>query len=472
MADPDSNTNGLPDWWEIVYFGGLTNNADPDGDEYTNLEEYEADTVPTNSLSHPCNLDGAITYTGPQTGTIHIVACTNGTDWAWVHADTLTNMGAFTITHLPPNVSYWVRAWRDSSGDGLPASWEAVGSHNSNPVFLDANLTGQDITLADPDDDGDGIADWWEVKYGLDPLHGGEDNAAAWWKPDEGNGTNVFDTTANTNHGVLINGSNAWVTWIISNGLQLSGTACVEVPDSASLKPDAISVGMWITPSMLYTNGTAMFLSKRVPGGSAGYSIGYENGKVVFTFCSSGAKSLGFPCALTSGIPVHVAGSFAGTLQALFVNGVPVASTNYDWGSGFGKVDQDTSVLRIGASSGATPTNFFAGVLDDMRVCDRDLSSNEVHAVYELGTDPDGDGLSNFDEYHYGACPTNSDTDADGLLDGWERDHGLDPSVDESRSTIQRLNYQYDGSGWLRVLSGARSENVTLDNEGNVQQLP
>ncbi len=421
LADPDSNTKNIPDWREIAWFGGTTNLIDPDGDEYTNQEEYDANTNPTNSLSHPWNLSGTITYTGPQTGTIHVVACTNGTDWSWFHSDTITNLGAFTITHLPPNTNYWIRAWRDSNGDGQLTSWEAWGSHNSNPVFLDANLTGQDITLADPDADGDGIPDWWEVRYGLDPLHGGEDGAVAWWKLDEGGGINVLDTTANANYGVLMNGSNAWVTGIISNGLQLNGTnAYVEVPDSTVLKPNNVSVGLWIKPNQLYTNGAAMFLSKRVPGGSAGYSLGYETGAVTFTVGASGIKSLRYACALTSDVPIHVAGTFGGSAQSLYVNGIRVATTNYDWGQGFGTLSHDPNVLRLGSASGATPSNFFAGLMDDVRVYPGEWSSNEVHAIYELGADLDNDGLSNFDEYHAGTCPTNSDTDGDGILDGAE----------------------------------------------------
>ena len=423
LTDPDSDSDSLPDWWEIRWFGSTTNTtggADYDGDLYTNLEEYEAGTDPTNILSHPWNLSGAITYSGPQTGTIYVVACTNGTDWGWVHSVSISDLGAFTITHLPPNTNYWVRAWLDSNGDALPTSWEAWGSHNSNPVFLDANLTGQDITLADHDSDGDGLADWWEVLYGLDSTRGGEDGAVAWWKLDEGAGTNVLDTTAHTNNGALVNGSSSWVSGNISNALSLNGTnVYVQIPDSVSLKPDNVSVGMWIIPSRLYTNGTAtsMLLSKRLPNGSAGYSLGYENGKVVFTICSSGAKSLGYSCVLTSGVPVHVAGSYGGTLQSLYVNGALVASTNYDWGMGMGAMSQDTNVLRLGAASGATPTNFFAGILDDVRVFPNGWSTNEVKAIWELGADPDHDGLSNWREFQARTNPNNSDTDGDGLTD-------------------------------------------------------
>ena len=45
----DSDSNGLPDWWELKYFGAIHNdpNADPDGDGLSNLQEYLLGTDPT-----------------------------------------------------------------------------------------------------------------------------------------------------------------------------------------------------------------------------------------------------------------------------------------------------------------------------------------------------------------------------------------------------------------------------------------
>jgi len=49
----DSDSDGLPDWWEYAFFGDLSQTAggDPDNDGMTNLLEYQYRTDPTVDLS-------------------------------------------------------------------------------------------------------------------------------------------------------------------------------------------------------------------------------------------------------------------------------------------------------------------------------------------------------------------------------------------------------------------------------------
>ncbi len=67
----DSDGDGLPDAWEIARFGNLSQgpNGDPDGDGFTNLQEYLADTDPADGNSY-------LRITG-----IHRVANSMQIDW-------------------------------------------------------------------------------------------------------------------------------------------------------------------------------------------------------------------------------------------------------------------------------------------------------------------------------------------------------------------------------------------------------
>jgi hypothetical protein len=55
VAEEDIDQDGLPDVWELEYFGDLSFGAgdDPDLDEFSNLEEYQAGTDPTDETSRP-----------------------------------------------------------------------------------------------------------------------------------------------------------------------------------------------------------------------------------------------------------------------------------------------------------------------------------------------------------------------------------------------------------------------------------
>jgi len=71
--------------------------------------------------------------------------------------------------------------------------------------------------------------------------------------------------------------------------------------------------------------------------------------------------------------------------------------------------------------------------------------------IHTYGTDPtdadtDGDGLSDGAEVHtHGTDPADPDTEGDGMPDGWEVLYGLDPLVDDSAGDL-------DGDGWTNLL--------------------
>ncbi len=185
----DDDLDDMANFWEILYLGSTnaspTDDADSDG--LNNLGEYESGTCPTNSntdndssldgeevavgtdplnpASFPVDASGTVAYEGQQTGSILVVAVTVSNSWATNHSSSVATAGAYSIANMPNLTNYWFKAFRDSDGDVSKDATEAWGSYVSNSVFVATNVTGVGITLEDPDDDGDGLPDWWEMTH-------------------------------------------------------------------------------------------------------------------------------------------------------------------------------------------------------------------------------------------------------------------------------------------------------------------
>lgn len=107
------------------------------------------------------NISGHISATGPFTLRRRIIA-----DGFVASAD---DSGNYTLVGLPGPASYTLRAFVDINGNGQRDAWEPEGTYASNPVLLNANLQGINITISQSaaDTDNDGMADGWENEFGL-----------------------------------------------------------------------------------------------------------------------------------------------------------------------------------------------------------------------------------------------------------------------------------------------------------------
>lgn len=208
----DFDEDGMPDWWEREYFEDVSQDAegDFDNDGLTNIEEFNHETIPakydtdedglsdgqeiniwntdplkpdtdedgvidgdevaagtspTDLLSLPRNIEGTISYAGKQVGQIRILAAQTESAWTSPYKDSISRPSEFIIYDTPNLTNYWLKAYRDSNNNGAKDFWEAQGEYTGNPLYLANNISGINITLADPDTDLDHMPDWWEITF-------------------------------------------------------------------------------------------------------------------------------------------------------------------------------------------------------------------------------------------------------------------------------------------------------------------
>ncbi len=117
----DNDADGLPDWWETNYFGGITlygATNDPDGDTFNNLAEYTAGSNPTNQLSTPLDTDADGLPDAWEQTYFNSLSQSPGGDF---DGDGFTNLQEFNAGTNPNNAAFTPL---DQDGDGLPDAWE------------------------------------------------------------------------------------------------------------------------------------------------------------------------------------------------------------------------------------------------------------------------------------------------------------------------------------------------------------
>jgi hypothetical protein len=118
----DADGDGLPDAWEIQYFGAIndpraTPDADPDNDGLTNLQEYVSGTNPMDAASY-LKVDSI----GPQGGGAAIrFTAVAGETYSLFYRDNVANGVWFKLTDVPVQAATGVVAVNDPAAGAVSA---------------------------------------------------------------------------------------------------------------------------------------------------------------------------------------------------------------------------------------------------------------------------------------------------------------------------------------------------------------
>jgi hypothetical protein len=188
---------------------------------------------------------------------------------------------------------------------------------------------------------------------------------------NEGTGTATADASGNGHTGTV-----SGATWAAAgkNGAALSFDGVndwVTIADTNLLDlTSGMTLEAWIRPSLV-SNWRTVILKERGAGLSYSLYSSNDNGRPsTWIFRSNDAESTS-PSALAVNTWVHLAATYDGATLRLYANGVQVSSKAVT-----GAMTTSTSPLRIGGN--AVWTEFFGGLIDDVRVYNRALTATEI----------------------------------------------------------------------------------------------
>jgi hypothetical protein len=195
----------------------------------------------------------------------------------------------------------------------------------------------------------------------------------AYYRFDEGTGATAADSSGNLNNGT-ISGASWAASGRFGSALSFNGTnSIVNIADADSLDlTTGMTLEAWVNPSAL--TGYRTVVMKDVPG-ELSYALYASDGTRPNAWGRVGSVSTG---VLGSGaLPVnswtHLAATYNGAALALFVNGTQVASKALT-----GTLRTSTNPLHIGGN--AVWGEYFAGLIDEVRIYNRALSQTEIQA--------------------------------------------------------------------------------------------
>ena len=455
LPTQDYDKDGMPDWWELKFgldpFNASDALIDTDGDGYdlnhdgqltggelfTNLMEWEQSTILGNyTIPTDPDTDGDGMDDGWE---VWYGLNPLAEEDAWIDGDE-DGYDADRDEKLTPTERYTnldeflndTHPWDpDTDGDEMPDGWEVHygldprdyndAHHDTDDDGWDANFDGE-MTYADhytnreeyfndtnpiePDTDGDWIIDSWEVRFGLDPLDGSDND----------------DDLENDG---LINSNEFNNTWVPTSWLDVDGILSTR-PDLNDTDGDNLSdndeLFIWLTdPTHTDTDGDGM-----PDGWEARYGLDPRNPADAHEDADNDGHDYDRSLNITSDEWC--------TNLAEYHNGTDPTDPDSD-----GDTMYDGWEMRYG--------------LDPLNASDADDDPDAD------GWDFDRDGMvsadeqfTNIQEYHNDTRPDRNDTDYDHIWDGWEVHFLLNPlDIGDAAFDLDSDGFDADWNGTLEI---------------------
>ncbi len=207
----------------------------------------------------------------------------------------------------------------------------------------------------------------------------------------QGSGTTATDNSGNNNNGTLTNGP-AWsASGKYGSAVLFDGTDdFINIPDASSIDlTNGMTMEAWVNPSNV--TGFKTIICKDRTTSNYTYTLAANNNTTtVANQRPSSRLRIGSANQTVTGTSklalntwTHVASTYDGATFRLYVNGVQVSSLAVT-----GNITVTTDPLRIGGTT-ALSGQYFAGLIDEVRIYNRALTQAEIQTDMNTPVAPD-----------------------------------------------------------------------------------
>ncbi len=207
-------------------------------------------------------------------------------------------------------------------------------------------------------------------------------NVAAYWKLNELSGASAADSSGNSNNGTLTNfqfdAADGWIAGKVNNGLKFDGVNdYINAGNGASLNAITVggsySISMWFNASDVV--GSRQLFGKTISS-SDRMSI-YLSSSTLRANHYNGSSYLGVKSGSVSANAWYfMVYTYENGIGNLYLNAISQSGTSTAFTS-------NTLGTRIGASLGSQ--YYFSGLIDEVKIYSRALTSSEIMADYNAG---------------------------------------------------------------------------------------
>ena len=303
-------------------------------------------------------------------------------DIAVAEGNTGTTNAVFTVTMSGPGLQETRVGWATADGTAASGTDYVAGS---GTLIIPAGATSGTITVAVSGDTTTEPAETFTVTLsgpvnaaiaraqavGTINNDDGTPGLVAAYNFNETSGTSVLDSSGNNLTGTI---SGATRTTVSRSGQALSFDGVndwVTVNDAAALDATRVTIEAWVRPTAV--SGWRSVVLKESPSGLAYALYSYDNAPRPSAYVNVGGidREVQGGTAPALNAWTHLAMTYDGTTQRLYVNGVQVATKSIA-----GNIAVSNLPLRIGGN--APWGEYFAGQIDDVRIYNRALTAAEI----------------------------------------------------------------------------------------------